>query len=358
MNILIVDFEFPEPDRASGGRRLYHIVKILREAGHELAFLSLDHWQLWKRQEDCYETALNELGVKTYREGWSLESGGAEFIAAFCPDVAILSKHYMANRLSNYLRQTNPMCKQIFDTVDVHYLRERRAGSGDWSKTRDAEFTACETADRTWTVTDKDKVTIQNDYLPSLDIEVVPNIHEANFDSAGFTDRSDVVFVGNYVHEPNGDALEWMRTSILPLFINMEKEHRFRAVGPHENLLPLAVLQSMSIMGYVEDLDGLLQRTRVGVAPLRYGAGMKGKIGSYMENGLPVLTSSIGAEGMNLTDGENARIVDDPVKFAEVMAELCRDEQQWNHLSKNGLEKVSEWGIDKMRVVIDRAISF
>lgn len=351
MRILVVDFEFPEPDRSSGGHRLYHIIELLREAGHELAFLSIDYWQLWKRQSDKYPKMMEHLGVRTCREGWSLSEKGGKFIEDFMPEVAILSKYYMANSLISYLRVTHPFCRLILDTVDVHFVREQRQGAPGWMTTRENEMAACEAVDRVWAITDADKGHLET----QTDIHIVPNIHNLNGSGLPFERRAGIVFVGNYVHEPNKDAVWLMMKHIMPKYAELGGSEGFSAVGPYENLLPK--YDGLIAPGYIEDLDDVLCRAKVGVAPLRYGAGMKGKIGSYMCNGLPVVTTSIGAEGMGLVDSETA-LIREPDGFAEAMHAVCTDENLWEKLSRNAIEKVGKWSSGSQKKAVCEAVSF
>jgi glycosyltransferase involved in cell wall biosynthesis len=356
MNILIVDFEFPEPDRSSGGHRLYHIIELLREAGHKLAFLSIDYWQLWKRQDECYPEKLRGIGVQTYRDGHAMSPEAGGFIEQFDPDVVVLSKYYMANMLVSYLRVTHPSAKLILDTVDVHFLREKRAHKRNWAETRTLEMAACTAVDRVWAITQPDADVLKEVATKELNIHIVPNIHDVNGPGLPFGMREDIVFVGNYVHEPNKDAIWHMGSEILSRLRQKGCDEPFKAVGPYDDLV--GYVEGVEMTGYIEDLDDLLSRAKVGVAPLRYGAGMKGKIGSYMCNGLPVVTTSIGAEGMGLVDGQDALIRDDPAAFADAVKELCEDETLWKRLSLRGLEKVTEWGSGACKKVISEAVEF
>ena len=100
------------------------------------------------------------------------------------------------------------------------------------------------------------------------------------------------------------------------------------------------------ISGFIPDLTSYLNRMRVAVAPLRYGAGVKGKIGTAMAAGLPTVATELGAEGMGLTDGENIFVADDPQLYAEVIARLYKDESLWNHVSRSGIIFSEQaWGL-------------
>jgi glycosyltransferase involved in cell wall biosynthesis len=355
MRILIVDFEFPEPDRSSGGHRLYRIIELLREEGHELAFLSIDYWQIWKKQDQKYPDMLKAIGVETHRDGWALSERGGKFIDEFNPDAVILSKYYMANMLISYLRVTHPFARLILDTVDVHFLREQRQGSAAWPETRDNELAACNAVDRVWAITPADHAEIVKWNTSPLDIHVVPNIHNAVGPGESYEYREGIVFVGNYVHEPNKDAVRLMHHHIMPQTRNLGCPDGFLAVGPYNELLPK--YKGLKTSGYVEDLNGLLSKAKVGVAPLTYGAGMKGKVGSYMCNGLPVVTTKIGAEGMGLVDGETA-LIRELEDFPVAIQSLYEDKELWNRLSCGGLKKVTEWSSEAQKKVVKKAVAF
>jgi hypothetical protein len=159
-------------------------------------------------------------------------------------------------------------------------------------------------------------------------------------------ERKDIVFIGGYRHSPNIDAVRFFVTEIMPLLRKRLPGIRFYAAGSN----PTAEVQSLAsedvvIAGYIEDLDTLLDRMRVSVAPLRYGAGIKGKIASAMSVGLPVVATSIAIEGIPLTDGENVVVADAADHFASSIARVYEDESVWNTLSRNGIAFADNaWG--------------
>jgi glycosyltransferase involved in cell wall biosynthesis len=356
MRILIVDFEFPEPDRSSGGHRLHEIVKIL-VSEHEVAFLSWDYWWKWHDQDPKYEKALNEMGVSTrFVKNAAIDGQTGEFIEDFVPDVVVLSKYYIANIFYPYLSMAMPMCRTILDTVDVHFVRERRqreatGSGGDYRETEIQERSAARMVDRVWVVTPSDAEHIGGEGVAPV---VVPNIHPELGEVPGRAGRSGVVFVGNYIHQPNQDAVLHLATAILP---QLGVDEPVRVAGAAMEQLRHRY-EGIEYLGWQDDLDGFLSSSLVGVAPLRYGAGMKGKIGDYMANGLPVVTTAVGAEGMGLTNGEDAFIVDDPSGFAESVRRLCCDEELWGRFSANGLGRVACWSPASVRERVLTAVEF
>lgn len=352
MRILIVDFEFPEPDRSSGGHRLFEIVKILA-AEHEVAFLSWDYWWKWQDQDPKYERALNELGVKTkFVKNAAIDEATGKFIAEFMPEVAVLSRYYIANIFYPYLINALPMCRTILDTVDVHYMREKRqaqaTGVGNNHKeTELQERAAAEMVDRVWVVTPDDAKYLEK--TDKVDLMVVPNIHPAAVgERKGRLGREGIVFVGNYIHQPNLDAVWFLATQIMPKLRERGIKEPIRVAGAAMEQLGRPY-EGIEYLGWVEDLDGLLSSSVVGVSPLRYGSGMKGKIGSYMRCGLPVVTTSIGAEGMGLTHNVDAMIADSPEQFALDVEILLSNSLWWERISDKGSRKVAEWSPESVK---------
>jgi glycosyltransferase involved in cell wall biosynthesis len=166
--------------------------------------------------------------------------------------------------------------------------------------------------------------------------------------SASFAERRDIVFVGGYQHTPNIDAVQYFVEEIMPLLRKKLPGIRFYAVGskPPAEIQALAS-EDVIIAGFVEDLTALLDKMRVSVAPLRYGAGIKGKIGSAMAVGLPVVATTLAVEGMSLTNGEDVMVADGPEQFADAVVSLYQDEVLWNRISHNGIEFAENaWGAE------------
>jgi len=157
-----------------------------------------------------------------------------------------------------------------------------------------------------------------------------------------------VVFVGSFNHAPNADAVHWFASAIWPAVLQRWPQARFHVVGANP---PATISQlagpDIAVHGYVDDLDSLLQTMQLAVVPLRFGAGMKGKIGTALRCGLPVVTTSIGSEGMPAGDGTHLRIADGADAFAEAVATLLGSQQQWQQLSDGGLAfAAAQWGPD------------
>ena len=176
---------------------------------------------------------------------------------------------------------------------------------------------------------------------PDLDVRVLSLIHEAEPTTTPFDDRSGIVFIANFTHPPNADALEHYLRDVHPLVRERLSDVTLAVIGAE----PPAALrrltpEGVTFTGHVPDIRPLFGAARLSVAPLRFGAGLKGKINTSMGFGVPVVTSSIGAEGMNLKHGDDALVADDPVGFADAVVALYTDAALWERLAAGGLRNV------------------
>jgi glycosyltransferase involved in cell wall biosynthesis len=170
------------------------------------------------------------------------------------------------------------------------------------------------------------------DLAPLAVVDVLPNIFEISSEfPPGPAGRRNVLFLGGFWHKPNSDAVVWFVDEIWPRVLAQMPDCRFLIAGsnPGHEILALSRAPGVEVLGYIGDLEPLYNAARVCVAPLRFGAGVKGKVGQSMAYGLPVVTTAIGAEGMLSNDDEHLLIADDAEAFAEKVLELLRDDALW-----------------------------
>jgi glycosyltransferase involved in cell wall biosynthesis len=193
-------------------------------------------------------------------------------------------------------------------------------------------------------VVSPDEKEILAERLPDQRIEIVSNIHETQAEIPPYETRRDFLFIGGFEHTPNVDAVLWFVRDIMPLIRTRLPEAKFHIVG---SKMPEAIraLASTDVLthGYVENVDSFFRSCLLSVAPLRWGAGVKGKINQSMSFGLPVVSTTIGVEGMHLTHGDNVLVADTAADFAEEIVRLHRDARLWERLSKNGIENTEQY---------------
>lgn len=262
----------------------------------------------------------------------------------------VLTRHHLAGTLAPLLRRHAPHARLVFDTIDLHYLRERRGArlAGDASALRAAEATrTCELAamaavDLTLVVSAHEQAHLAQD-APVAKVEVLSNLHEVVGPGADFDARTDLVFVGGFRHPPNTDAVLWFARDIFPRVRAALPQVRFHCIGADAPALVRALAQHPGILvhGHVPDLAPYMDKVRLAVAPLRFGAGVKGKINLSMAHGQPVVATSCAVEGMHLRDGVDVAVADDADGFADALVALYQDRGRWQRQAAAGLENVA-----------------
>ena len=278
-------------------------------------------------EEDArrYETLLYGAGVEQIvygvNEGEDLiRTVGDEFCCAF------LSLPHVAEQFIPLVRCYAPGANVIYDMVDFHALRMRREADlkSDQAlgETRNAwrivEFANALTADVTIAVSELERRAIL-EIDQNLMVEIIPTLFELPSNARLDIDRrSGLLFVGGFLHSPNAAAVLWFAHNVWPLIVDQRPDMAFRIVGanPPAEVVALRDQAGIEVLGYVPDLTDLFSSSRMSVVPLTFGAGVKGKLGQSMAYGLPVVATSIGAEGMPLEHGQHLLIADEPQDFA------------------------------------------
>jgi glycosyltransferase involved in cell wall biosynthesis len=188
---------------------------------------------------------------------------------------------------------------------------------------------------------------------------VLSNVHEVPGARRAFEARRDLYFVGSFQHPPNVDAMRWFVAAVWPLAATRLPDARFHVVG--SGLDPALARElageRVEVHGHVADLDPYLDGCRLAVAPLRYGAGVKGKVNLAMAHGQPVVATPVAIEGMNLVDGEDVLVAADAGSFADAIVRLYHDAVLWQRLSDRGAENVRRhFSFDAAREALARIL--
>jgi len=252
----------------------------------------------------------------------------------------LMFRHESAFPLLASVRQYAPQAKIMFHVSDLHFVREGRKAGLDGTldpsveRTQRRELHCVRGSDLTIVHSEFERDVLKQ-HAPDAQTYVFPWILDNKPVGAGFGNRRDISFLGGYQHRPNVDAVEYFVKEIWPRIHAREPDMVFHAIGSHcpDELQRLHGRNNVNIVGFVEDLDRHFDQIRISVAPIRYGAGIKGKVAMAMSYGVPVVATACGAEGMALKDGENVLVRDDPASFADAVIQLYRDDELWNRLS-------------------------
>ncbi len=355
--ILIIDALTPQPDRDSGSLRLVNLMRMLIAEGAHVVFMPAN-----RTADGHYTRDLQQLGVECWYAphaaripNW-LRENGVRF------DAVLACRHYVAREFLPLLRRHAPRARILFDTIDLHYLRERRAAelSGDAValraalRTRELELELIAAADTTLVVSEVERDLLRID-APGADVRILSNLHDVAGRGPGWAQRRDLLFVGGFRHPPNVDAVLWFVREVLPLIRAAQTEMRFHCIGsdvPAE-IRALGLLPGVEIHGHVPDLQPWLEGCRISVAPLRYGAGVKGKINQAMAHGLPVVATSAAVEGMHLGDDVDVLVADSPESFAQAVLRLDGDAVLWERIATHALDNVAtHFSLDAARQTV------
>jgi glycosyltransferase involved in cell wall biosynthesis len=175
---------------------------------------------------------------------------------------------------------------------------------------------------------------------PGKSIQLVSNIVDVPGSKTPFALRRDYLFIGGFQHRPNIDAVLFFVQKIYPLVSEHLRNAKFYIIGdkaPPE--IAALATEKIIVAGLQKDVLPFFESVKLSIAPLRFGAGVKGKINQSMAFGVPVVATSLAVEGMDLTDHEDILVADEPEDFARALIELYESEELWNRLSENGIRK-------------------
>lgn len=340
--ILVIDTMLPNPARDSGSLRLCMMLKLLHDDGWHVDLLPDDG-----RITPADAERLHTYGVHAHSGSvlaWLRKHGTVL-------DAILLCRLSVAAPYLAPSRHLAPQAMCIFDTVDLHFLREQRAAEVSGSRrmhrqsvaSRQRELELIRDSDMSFVVSQVE-LDILREELPNSHIELVSNIHEIHGRSNPFSTRRDLLFVGGFGHPPNEDAVRWFVADILPQLHSRDPSICLHIAGDITPEIRRVLEQpGVVIHGRVDDLSALMSRCKVSIAPLRFGAGVKGKVNMAMSYGLPVVVTTIAAEGMHLTDGVDTLVADNATDFASAVWRAYHDEQLWTRLSDASIANVREY---------------
>ncbi|ASK32757.1 glycosyl transferase family 2 [Chryseobacterium sp. T16E-39] len=364
-NILIVDSQIPTFDKDSASNRITEIAKFL--AKHYNVYLMDWRKAIPKVESKKYIKNLNDHNVIVYTPfigKYGIMKGKKHFIDTLLPKLDFVWCHRpeLFEYYLDFFRKEAPKAKIVYDMVDIHYLRMERGLEIKYDKNRAKELVhykyieteLCKKADKIAVISDKEKE-FMTSFVDESKLFTVSNVHNLKVkpeDMPPFEKRNSIFFIGTFLHDPNVDAVEILYHKIMPLVWKTLPELKITIIGSEA---PQSIVdmnsEKFEIAGFVENIIPYYENCFASVSPLRFGAGVKGKIGQALEYTLPVLTTEIGAEGMFLEDGITALISgnEDYQKFADNIIEICSNKQTWDTLHNNSEKAIYPFSIDAQR---------
>lgn len=340
--IVFIDWTVPTPDQDSGSLDLWHQLRLFQAIGYNVSFMSI----VTRATDRPYADALGKANVNYIAVA---EDSSPEQMLQQCAnefDLIILNRIHVAERLLAHLRRCAPNARLVFNTVDLHFLREEREAAllGSQEKAqaaaqrRSTELRCMEDADATIVLSEEEGRMLAQQ-VPQAAIHVIPFARAITSHWPDFSQRTGVLFVGGFLHAPNVDGVIWLAQEIWPMVRSRLPNATLDIVGSNatQEIRQLNDPESgVCVHGFMQDLDPALARARLTVAPLRFGAGIKGKVAMSLAAGVPCVATPVASEGMGLLEDQSILVGRNSEEFAALIVRLHEDAQLWSKLSEGG----------------------
>jgi hypothetical protein len=346
--VLIIGSVWPEPDSSAAGTRMMQLIQLFKEQNWEIVFAST-------ASDSDYMTNLENVGV--LKKSIALNcSSFDDFIKELQPTLVLFDRFMTEEQFGWRVAEHSPEALRMLDTEDLHCLRLARQNAfkagKDFShsdllnemvaKREIASILRCDLSliisefemEILQTVFKVDSALLH--YLPLLVDSFSIENQEAN---PAFEERNDFVFIGNFLHEPNWNAVQYLNETIWPLIRKALPESNLYIYGayPPQKALQLHKPKSgFHVLGRAASAKEAISKAKILLAPLRFGAGIKGKLLEAMLYGTPSITTTIGAESMYGNLPWNGFVTNEPLAFADATIQLIQDKNTWMNAQQNG----------------------
>jgi GT2 family glycosyltransferase len=344
--VLVLDACMLTPDQDSGSLRMFELLGLMARLDAKVTFLA-DNLEY----REPYVSQIENLGVEVLYH--PVHSNVLRFLERSAADyeVIVLSRATVAVKYVDVVRRVAPRAKLVFDTVDLHFLRQEREAelSGDSlqkaaaARMKAQELSIMQRCDVTLVVSPVEQQLLSQ-IAPSVHLAIVSNVHVAMPGARGFDERSGAIFIGGFRHPPNLDAITWYAESVLPILRQSGANIVTTVIGSNvPPSLAKYAAEDFIIAGFVADISPYYDAARMSISPLRYGAGVKGKVNMAMQYGVPVIATAASVEGMHLTSGVDVFMADDPSSFADAMITVNTNAALWEQMRTHGLSNIETY---------------
>ena len=351
--LLIIGFVWPEPNSSGAGTRMLQIIEVFLKQGWKITFASA-------ASDSEFMFDVTGLGVEKAAIAIN-DSGFDEFVKALQPTIVMFDRFMVEEQFGWRVAEQCPNALRVLDTIDLHSLRLARQKAAKeqsefhlddlFSDTAKREIASILRCDISLLISEVEMELLQKHYkidrslLYYLPFLVDPVDQDTIQSWLPFEDRKDFIFIGNFLHEPNWNAVQYLKESIWPLIRKELPEASMQIYGayPSQKVLQLHnPKERFLVLGRAKNAFEVVSKARVVLAPLRFGAGAKGKLIEAMQCGTPSVTTTIGAESMNGDLAWNGLIADDPKAIVKAAVGLYQDENLWHQGQQNGMTIVNQ----------------
>ena len=347
-HILIIGKVWPEPSSSAAGSRTLQLINLFLEQNWQVSFACA-------ASESDYSFDLKSLGISTLHIVLN-DSSFDDLVKNMQPHMVLFDRFTSEEQFGWRVAQNCPNALRILDTIDLHCLRLARQEAikqnrdfslldlnSDFAK---REIASIYRSDVSLMISDYEMDLLINHFnIESSLLLYVPflldPILKKDNQWPSFSEREHFLSIGNFLHEPNWDAVLFLKQFIWPLIRKQLPKAEIHIYGayPSKKVFDLNNLkEGFLIKGRADSVERVMKKTKVCLAPLRFGAGIKGKLIDAMQFGVPSVTTDIGAESMHGEFPWNGIIANQPHKFAEAAVELYTNEIKWQQAGENGAQ--------------------
>ncbi|QLG47009.1 glycosyltransferase [Costertonia aggregata] len=345
--ILIIGLVWPEPSTTAAGSRMMQLIRFFLKNDYRIVFASTTSES--EQSADLVSIGVEKATIQLNDTSFDI------FVKDINPTIVLFDRFLTEEQFGWRVMENAPNAIRILDSEDLHSLRNTREKAhkcnisfsiDDWKQNSltKREIASIYRCDATLIISSFEMELLQNElqldknliwYLPFL----LESIDHRDWE--GFEDRTDFICIGNGKHAPNVDAVEYLYEKIWPLIKKNLPNTNVHIYGAY---LPKRIQQlhdpkaGFLVKGWADDAQIVFAKAKINLAPLRFGAGIKGKLTDSMRYGTPSITTSIGAEGMHLDLPWNGSINDVTTEFADAAVQLYQNREKWQIAQQNGLK--------------------
>ncbi|WP_037314000.1 glycosyltransferase [Salegentibacter sp. Hel_I_6] len=351
-NLLVIGCVWPEPNSSAAGSRMLQLLQFFLAENYKITFVTT-------AARSAFAVDLEKMNIATEVIKMNHPSFD-DLLKKIQPNLVLFDRFMTEEQFGWRVDETCPEAIKILDTEDLHFLRKTRTEAfkknipaeelyfdADITKREIASIYRC---DLSLIISEVEVKLLQNEfkidenllhYLPFL---LEPISEEEKLSFPAFKMRKDFISIGNFLHEPNWNAVLYLKEEIWPLIKQELPEAKLNIYGayPSQKVWNLHnEKEGFLVKGRAENLWEVMQNAKVCLAPIQFGAGLKGKLIQAMQCGTPSVTTSIGAEGVPGEFNWNGFIENQPKDFAQKAVELYSEENLWKNSVENGFEIIN-----------------
>jgi glycosyltransferase involved in cell wall biosynthesis len=351
-SILVIGYVWPEPNSSAAGTRMIQLLDFFQSEGYSVTFATT-------ASETIHIEDLKIRGVKSIKIELN-NSSFDDFIQNLQPEIVVFDRFMMEEQFGWRVSNICPDALKILDTEDLHFLRNFRENTFknknlDCILLKESELAKREIAsiyrcDLSLIISESEMELLEEQfnipqnlllYLPFL---LNPITNDTVMQLPGFEDRQHFISIGNFRHPPNVDAVLYLKQEIWPFIQKQLPKAQMHIYGAYstEKITQLhSAKENFLIKGWAKSAPEVVKNAKISLAPLRFGAGLKGKLIEAMQCGTPTVTTNIGAEGMHGKLCWNGSIKNTPEDFADAAVSLYTSEIKWKLAQKNGFNIIN-----------------